>query len=128
MHSQSILDHVGGPTISGVYLADGYVQASRISRNIHGLVMEAILGRPLLPGENVHHRNGVRYDNHPANLELWVVSQPAGQRPDDLVAWARKILARYGGDDASPRAHLVRKEDDLTLSYMKRHEAKPQRR
>ena len=64
----------------------------------HILVAERILGRYLEPGESVHHRNGVRDDNRPENLELWIRPQPSGIRVSDAIAWAVEILERYVGE------------------------------
>jgi hypothetical protein len=67
----------------------GYVVIKKCGDTIleHRLVMEQILGRKLRPFEEVHHKNTLRDDNSPGNLELWVKPQPAGGRPEDLAAW-----------------------------------------
>ena len=47
--------------------------------------------------------NGVKDDNRPENLELWIRPQPSGIRATDAVAWARVIVDRYGGLRNSPQ-------------------------
>ena len=61
----------------------------------HVWVMSQMIGRPLHPGETVHHRNLIRSDNRPSNLELWTSHQPRGARVSDMLAWCRWFLSEY---------------------------------
>ncbi len=105
----------------GRSLRDGYVllyhrdeEGNRIIVSEHRCIMEKMLGRPLLSDENVHHKNGVRNDNRPSNLELWTTMQPSGKRAEDLVRFSIDILERYAPDEWNNKTHTFQKEGRMS--------------
>lgn len=79
---------------------NGYVYVRRGGKYEaeHRVVVAELLGRKLRPNETVHHRNGIREDNRPENLELWASVHSPGQRITDLVAFAEWVLGTYEAD------------------------------
>lgn len=61
----------------------------------HRYVMEQMIGRPLLPEETVHHKNGDRTFNEPANLELFSSRHGPGQRVIDKISFAVEMIRLY---------------------------------
>lgn len=80
----------------------------------HRLVMARKLGRPLLPSETPHHKNLLRSDNSPDNLELWLTSQPSGARVADLIEWSLGLLDQYMPEVLVPGWRDQRRPEDIT--------------
>lgn len=74
--------------------SDGYwlVCTDEGDRLEHRVVMEKLIGRRLRNDEIVHHRDGNKGNNDPANLELMTQSEHARHHAPDMHA------ARYGYD------------------------------
>jgi hypothetical protein len=96
----------------GYITSDGYKMVYRDGEKIleHRLVMEQVIGRPLETFEDAHHKNGIRDDNRPENLELWV-NQPRGQRLRDHL----EFIARNYPDEMEALIQALKADQEPDL-------------
>ena len=96
----------------------------------HVWVMTQMLGRPLRPGESVHHRNLLKGDNRPENLELWTSHQPRGTSVADMLTWCWWFIDQssdapgwtaFPGGPLSDNAAESAADQDGTLSPTELH-------
>ena len=84
----------------------------------HRLVMEAHIGRYLLPGEVCHHKNGVHHDNRIENLRLYATN--GEHLKDELTGhcpkWSEEGKARILAALKLPNRRRRRSKADGALS------------
>jgi hypothetical protein len=73
---------------------DGKTYTKEYSRHAHRIAAEKKLGRPLKPGEVVHHIDENKRNNDPANLIIF----PSQREHARYHAKMRAFFAKTGGD------------------------------
>lgn len=75
--------------------SDGYVKiyvGPRRYRKEHFLAMEQKIGRPLLPGEVIHHKDLCKQSNAPENLVLFANESDHRKAHNSLIAVNRQLI------------------------------------
>jgi hypothetical protein len=71
----------------------------------HVLVMENEIGRYLADGEKVHHKNGIKNDNRPENLELFATDRDHQLYEAELLLFVKQAL--FGDTTPSLKPQLM---------------------
>ena len=84
---------------------EGKTYRKHLGRHEHRVIAEQNLGRPLRPGEVVHHINGDKRDNRPENLEVFASQAEHARRHSPKMLAGCEIS---GCDRPAVARHLCR--------------------
>ena len=76
----------------------GKTYTKRYGRHEHRIVAEEILGRPLLQGEVVHHRDGNKRNNDPRNIVIFASQSEHAKAHAEMNWFLRELEELEGGD------------------------------
>lgn len=113
--SKVTADKLSPRKLEGSKTSHGYVVVRVNGKRVlqHRLVMEDMIGRSLMKGERVHHRNGKRDDNRPENLELWTGIGESKKDPHG-VRLVDKVLDMIESLSKAERTKVLRKLEELS--------------
>ncbi len=76
----------------------GKTYTKRYGRHEHRIVAEEILGRHLLQGEVVHHRDGNKRNNDPRNIVIFASQSEHAKAHAEMNWFLRELEELEGGD------------------------------
>lgn len=77
---------------------EGVTYTKYFGKHEHRVVAEKILGRPLLQGEVIHHRDGNKRNNAPENLVIFSSQSEHAKHHAELRWFLQEIKKLEGGD------------------------------
>ena len=94
------------PAYKGGHISKGYRRIAVDGRMVfeHRYVMEQMIGRPLVPGEVVHHRDSDTLNNAPDNLELHRSQSEHAQQHGTFRSETHKQCSQCG--EVKPRTEF----------------------
>lgn len=90
------------------------IKISGKTKLLHRHVAEQKLGRPLVPGEEVHHRNEDKRDNDPLNLDVLPAQQHRQIHADKMLRHPRDKACVVCGSRFTP--HKTKRRRNIACS------------